>query len=156
MKKSFLLIFLLLPILLPGCDGNFGLQKISDTCLVIQNITCSEINVFCKSEKLDIPDFIRCDLETDKNTYEWLLSHELIKDDDDYKCFYIPSAERVEDSKNVNISFMVYVDGSLYTSEIKIAMLNNSPYTNKNFIELKNSDGKIINAVFTYFFRRSI
>ena len=155
MKKRFFLIVLLVAVWVCGCD-NFGVKIIRDTYLVLNNINETDVSLICKSKKLEIAENTKCDLEISENTICWLREINLIDENENFKVFYIPATDLVDDCKHVNISFELSVGEELYMAELRIELLNHSPYINKEPIVLKKSDGKTINGVFTYFFRRTI
>ena len=71
MKKRILfLLTVLVLFLFFGCDGNFGVQEIFGTYLIIKNPNNSKIMVQCKSEKLKIPSLSTCSEVTDEEIFD--------------------------------------------------------------------------------------
>ena len=107
MKKRILfLLTVLVLFLFFGCDGNFGVQEIFGTYLIIKNPNNSKIMVQCKSEKLKIPSLRTCSEVTDEEIFQWVKDEKLVNNDESFNVFRIPIGGSVfNDTRNVNIYF---------------------------------------------------
>ena len=152
MKKIYCLITLFLTFFFFGCDDvNFGLQEVYNTYLLLEGVKDSDITVMCKSEKLNVPDFIQCE-ERDSDTMgNFIKSYDLSRSDS-YRFFYIPHNFQVTDHKNIKIYFTVNVNGSSYDASLDIPTLNTQSKDGKDKVKfmLNVEDGNTIPAVFTW------
>ena len=159
MKKRFLFPMLLLASLfLCSCDGNFGVQEIFGTYLIIKNPNNSKIMVQCKSEKLKIPSLSTCSEVTDEEIFQWVKDEKLVNNDESFNVFRIPIGGSVfNDTKNIRIYFQAEVENQMYIAELNINELQaNMPYLTKESVLLENSNGDILDSVFTYCLHTSI
>lgn len=157
MKKRYLFVALLLPFIFSGCDGNFGLQEIWGTYLVINNTGTCEVKLSCKSEKLRISALKEC-TDVTEEMIDWVNGYNLADSNEGYKVFRIPLGNSViYDSKNVSVYFEANVNGETYTAELNIPALEaNKSYLTKESVVLKNEKGDHLVSVFTYTLHRSI
>ena len=153
MKKRFLFLALLLPFIFTGCDDiNFGVQRVDNVYLILEDVDSLDITVTCESEKLNIYENTECKEITDEGTYDSFKEYGFINDNNPYKVFYITSGEQIHDHKNVTIFFKVTINNEIYTAEVTIPTLNTHSVNNidsKSF-DLKTDNGKKISAVFTF------
>ena len=82
----------------------------------------------------------------------------LVNNDESFNVFRIPIGGSVfNDTRNVNIYFQVEVENEIYTEELNINELQaNMPCLTKESVLLENSNGDILDSVFTYCLHRSI
>ena len=157
-KRILFLLTVLVLFLFFCCDGNFGVQEIFGTYLIIKNPNNSKIMVQCKSEKLKIPSLRTCTEVTDEEIFQWVKDEKLVNNDESFNVFRIPIGGSVfNDTRNVNIYFQVEVENEIYTEELNINELQaNMPCLTKESVLLENSNGDILDSVFTYCLHRSI
>ena len=159
MKKRFLFLALLLPFIFTGCDDiNFGVQRVDNVCLILEDVDSLDITVTCESEKLNIYENTECKEITDEGTYDSFKEYGFINDNNPYKVFYITSGEQIHDHKNVTIFFKVTMNNEIYTAEVTIPTLNthSGNYIDGKRFKLKTDSGKLLPAIFTFTLNMSI
>ena len=156
MKKKYLLLVLLIPLILSSCDF-MCIKRLFYTYLLIDELPDSNINVSCKCEKLNIVELTKCEeISSDEMINE--IKRFNLNNSEFFRVFYIPHDLIIDDYKRISILFNVDVDGELYTGELYINNLgaNKSSDTEKISFDLKSDNGKSISAVFTFEFHMSL
>ena len=154
MKKKFFLIVLLVAVWVCGCDDiNFGVQELYNTYLILENVEDKNITVSCKSEKLNIPELVECEEVTSEKIIEYFKEQEVLKNDANFRFFYVPHTRIIHDHKNVLLYFEILMDDIIYKTELKIRTLNEKrkntlEWVNFNLTEKINNNS--IPAIFTF------
>lgn len=158
MKKRCCLITVLLSFFFFACDGNFGVKSLNSTLIVIKDIEESNIELFCESEKLFLPELTKCDEIVSAETLDWILEEKIISDKKNVKIFDIPTCRTINDRNNIDIYFEAIVNNEKYTGNLFIKSLQEDSAGTlfSDPVELNSSTGKKITAEFCYQFWRSI
>ena len=157
MKKKYLFVALLLPLIFSGCDGNFGVKHFDNTFLVINVPKQSEIELFCQSEKFEIQNLEHCEEITEEGWLAWTIRKNLPEDDENFKLFEIKAYPQIRDRYNINIYFEAKMEDEVYSAELYISCLQEDSvilFTEPVLFTAKS--GNTLSAVFTYSFMRSI
>ena len=150
MKKSYLFaILLLFPFLFLGCEF-MCTKNIFTTYLVLHDVKDNSVKVYCKSEKLEIPELSECTHIIDEQKLQYLEKNNIINRNI-CSVFYVPADNRIDDHTNITLSFVVDIDGKIYNGEVYLIKLK----TNDNKLEqipfeLFSENGSRLSAIFTY------
>ena len=149
MKKSYLFAMLLLfPFFFLGCEF-MCIKNIFTTYLVLHDVKDNSVKVYCKSEKLEIPELSECTHIIDEQKLQYLEKNNIINRNI-CSVFYVPADNRIDDHTNVTLFFEVDIDGEIYKGKLFFNRLNSNNKIEQIPFELFSENGSRLSAIFTY------
>jgi len=109
----------------------------------------NSVKVYCKSEKLEIPELSECTHIIDEQKLQYLEKNNIINRNI-CSVFYVPADNRIDDHTNITLFFEVDIDGEIYKGKLFFNRLNSNNKIEQIPFELFSENGSRLSAIFTY------